>query len=113
VNTRERLAAMERCPKFEGCNVNICPLDPLMYQCSHIYGEPICRHILDLVEGIPFEFAEEVKASMPVWSKKISKKELSGRIAKRKQVREYFKAKKIPQNGIAAVRHEKINGGGK
>lgn len=97
MNTRERLAAMERCPEFEGCNVNICPLDPLMYECSHLHGELICRHILDVVEGMPSEFTEEVKASMPVWSKKISKKELSERITGRKRVREYFKAKKMSQ----------------
>lgn len=34
---------MRRCPRFQRCNVPVCPLDPLQDQRTYLKGEPRCQ----------------------------------------------------------------------
>jgi hypothetical protein len=43
-------ASMRRCPHFDGCDANLCPLDLLWRRRRHVRGEPICRLALMLIK---------------------------------------------------------------
>lgn len=40
----------ERCPRFQSCSANICPLDPDWRKRSHLQGEPVCGMLRELVK---------------------------------------------------------------
>ena len=37
--------AMKECPRFEGCNAPICPLDPDVLDRVHAKGEAVCHYL--------------------------------------------------------------------
>ena len=37
--------AMKECPRFEGCNAPICPLDPDVLDRVHVKGDPACYYL--------------------------------------------------------------------
>ena len=37
--------AMEECPRFDGCNAPICPLDPDVLDRAHVKGNPVCHYL--------------------------------------------------------------------
>ena len=37
--------AMKECPRFEGCNAPICPLDPDVLDRVHVKGDPVCYYL--------------------------------------------------------------------
>ena len=37
--------AMEECPRFDGCNAPICPLDPYVLDTVHVKGNPVCNYL--------------------------------------------------------------------
>ena len=37
--------AMKECPRFEGCNAPICPLDPDVLDRVHVKGDPVCHYL--------------------------------------------------------------------
>ena len=37
--------AMEECPRFDGCNAPICPLDPDVLDRVHVKGDPVCHYL--------------------------------------------------------------------
>jgi hypothetical protein len=62
------------CPKWSGCNVPLCPLDPNVSQCRHLRGEPVCLWLRELakeggraiLEGIlPEELVAAVVTAAP------------------------------------------------
>jgi hypothetical protein len=46
----KRYDAMRACPKYDGCNAPICPLDPDRKLRSHGTGDPICFYMLESVK---------------------------------------------------------------
>jgi len=42
--------ASKACPRFDGCNAPLCPLDPEWHQRSHVEGEAICGLTLEVVK---------------------------------------------------------------
>ena len=36
---------MKECPRFEGCNAPICPLDPDVLDRAHVKGDPVCHYL--------------------------------------------------------------------
>ena len=40
----------ERCPRFQGCSANICPLDPKWRKRNHLKGEPVCGLLVESVK---------------------------------------------------------------
>jgi hypothetical protein len=65
------MSTAPRCPRFDSCNANICPLDPRWPLAQHIQGERVCSLLTELVkvggqtrvEGIvqPDQFATLVR----------------------------------------------------
>jgi hypothetical protein len=41
---------MRRCPHFDDCCANLCPLDLLWHQRRHVRGDPVCRVALMLAK---------------------------------------------------------------
>ena len=41
----------ESCPKFLGCNANICPVDPKHLNRTHIQGEAICAYLREAAKN--------------------------------------------------------------
>ena len=37
--------AMKECPRFDGCNAPICPLDPDVLDRVHVKGDPACYYL--------------------------------------------------------------------
>ncbi len=37
--------AMKECPRFDGCNAPICPLDPDVLDRVHVNGNPVCHYL--------------------------------------------------------------------
>jgi len=37
--------AMKECPRFDGCNAPICPLDPDVLDRAHVKGDPVCHYL--------------------------------------------------------------------
>lgn len=51
---------MNRCPKFESCSANICPLDKEWFKRSDVRGEPVCYFMRESVKaGASEVFASE------------------------------------------------------
>lgn len=40
----------ERCPRFQGCGANICPLDTHWPVRTHLAGEPVCGLLMESVK---------------------------------------------------------------
>lgn len=40
-----------RCPRFDGCNAPICPLDPHWQRSQHLDGESVCSLLCELVKS--------------------------------------------------------------
>jgi hypothetical protein len=43
-------AKSSRCPRFDSCNANICPLDPQWPRAQHLKGEAVCGLLSELVK---------------------------------------------------------------
>lgn len=39
-----------RCPRFDSCNANVCPLDPQWPRAQHIQGERVCGLLNEVVK---------------------------------------------------------------
>lgn len=39
-----------RCPRFDSCNANVCPLDPQWPRAQHIDGERVCGLMTEVVK---------------------------------------------------------------
>lgn len=44
------MSTAPRCPRFDSCNANICPLDPRWPRAQHIQGERVCSLLTELVK---------------------------------------------------------------
>lgn len=49
---------MNRCPKFESCSANICPLDNEWFKRSDVRGEPVCFFMRESVKDGAHEVFE-------------------------------------------------------
>lgn len=65
---------MTKCPKFETCSANICPLDPLWRKRVHVKGDAVCFFLREAVkpgaqprfeQSTPEGMHEEVVAALP------------------------------------------------
>lgn len=44
-NNSSRVEAMSKCPKYEKCSANVCPLDPEFEKTKHFYGDRFCLYL--------------------------------------------------------------------
>ncbi len=63
------------CPKWNGCNAPICPLDPEMHLRSHCKDEPVCFYLREYVKpggkgrigsGLTGKHAEAIAEAYPI-----------------------------------------------
>jgi hypothetical protein len=85
---------VKECRKYDSCSANICPLDPGIAKRTYASGEPVCPMILDFLEGKETSFTPAIQNSKKFWITKHGENFLAGKIKSRKNVREYFSARK-------------------
>ena len=52
MNENECYNSIKKCPKFDTCNVPLCPLDPNVNCRVYHKGEPICKQPIEILRKI-------------------------------------------------------------
>ena len=69
IDEDRRRQSMIRCPRFEGCDSPLCPLDPYLQQKVHVPGKPLCLWYRYWLKTRKLnEIPRVVRSELPIYS---------------------------------------------